>query len=371
MLIKGQIMRNFLFVTNSLGFGGAEKMLVFVANALSRRGYTCTIINLDSLPEYVNEHRQTIDANVKVYAAKDVPSGQNKHIFRIKYIQNVALEVNADVLIGFTNFPNLYATIVGKLLHIPSIMSERGDPARTNGKSLKDRMITFLINRANGGVFQTDGAMAFYGKGLQKRGQVIPNPIFLKGEIPVVKYQDREKTVVSVGRLDNWQKRLDVMLQAFKQFHKNHPEYILKLYGRGAQENVIRQWAVELGISEYVRFMGLTTQPMQDIAKDGMFLITSDFEGISNSLLEAMAVGLPCVSTDHTPGGARMLIQDHENGLLAPIGDAQALAQALNEFADHPKLAEKCSKNARDVIERFDPNKIIDMWENYIEKVCG
>lgn len=364
-------MARVVFITNSIGFGGAEKMLVFVANNLSRRGYTCTIINLDSVPEYVNEHRQTIDANIKVCTAEDVPNEQNKHIFRIKYIKNVALEVNANVLIGFTNFPNLYATIVGKLLHIPSIMSERGDPARTIGKSLKARIMTFLINRADGGVFQTDGAMAFYSKGLQKRGQVIPNPIFLKGEIPAVEYQDREKTVVSVGRLDNEQKRLDIMLQAFKLFHESHPEYFLKLYGRGAQENEIRQWAVDLGIFDYVKFMGLTTQPMQDIAKDGMFLITSDFEGISNSLLEAMAVGLPCVSTDHTPGGARLLIKDHENGLLVPIGDVEKLAIAMSEFADNPSLAEKCGNNARDVVNRFTPERIIDMWENYINEICG
>ena len=101
-----------------------------------------------------------------------------------------------------------------------------------------------------------------------------------------------------------------------------------------------------------------------------MFIITSDFEGISNSLLEAMAAGLPCVSTDHTPGGARLLIQDHENGLLAPVADCEGLAAAMCEFAENPSLAEKCGNNAKDVVNRFDPQRIIDTWENYIISLC-
>ena len=177
--------------------------------------------------------------------------------------------------------------------------------------------------------------------------------------------------MVSVGRLDNFQKRYDVMLEAFKLFHNRHPDYTLKLYGDGADVEQIRKWVRDLGLSDAVRFMGLTKQPMQDIAADGMFLITSDFEGISNALLEAMAAGLPCVSTDHTPGGARLLIQDHENGLLAPIADAQKLADAMCEFAEDPALAEKCGKNARAVLERFAPERIIDMWEEYCLGVIG
>ena len=173
-----------------------------------------------------------------------------------------------------------------------------------------------------------------------------------------------------MARLDNIQKRYDVMLDAFRLFVQKHPDYVLKLYGRGNDEELIKTWVQERDLSHCVKFMGLTTQPMVDTCRDGMFLITSDFEGISNALLEAMACGLPCVSTDHTPGGARLLIQDHENGLLCPIGDAQSLANAMCEFAENPELAQKCGENARNVVTRFAPEKIIDLWENYILKVC-
>lgn len=362
-------MLRIIFITNSIGFGGAEKMLTFVANSLSERGHICAIVNLGAVPEYVNAYKQNIDEHIEVFNVKDKVQ-QKKRKAEIKAVAQYAKEFRADILIGFTNFPNMYATIVGKMLKIPSIMSERGDPAITLPNTFKDRILKLIIDSASGGVFQTNGAKDYYGKRLQKRGSVIPNPIFIKGTVPNVSYEEHEKTVVSVGRLDNKQKRLDVMLQAFSVFSKKHPEYNLKIYGSGDDENSVRQWCADLNIQDRVKFMGVTRTPMQDISDAGMFLITSDYEGISNSLLEAMAVGLPCVSTDHTPGGARLLITDHENGLLAPMGDVDALAGAMCEFADNPELAQKCGNNARDVVNRFEPSRIIDLWEDYIEKLC-
>lgn len=351
-----------------MSFGGAAKMLCFVAEELCKRGHNVSICNLKTTCDVTN-HERVVDDRIKVHTVAKPENGENINKYRISEIKRIAKECKADVIIGFTEYPNMYAKIVSKLLGIPSIMSERGDPSKFLGKDLKSKLSLFLINRSKGGVFQTGGAKDFYGKGLQKRGMVIPNPIFIKGEIPDVNYEDREKSVVSVGRLDNDQKRYDVMLDAFKIFSEKHPEYVLKLYGRGSDEEQIKAWAVERGIEDKVKFMGLTSQPMQDIAKDGMFLITSDYEGISNSLLEAMAVGLPCVSTDHTPGGARLLIQDHENGLLAPMQDAEGLARAMCEFAENADLAKSCGEKAKEVTTRFAPDKIIDTWEQYILKV--
>ena len=357
-----------LFVTLSLGFGGAEKMLTFVAESLSKRGHAVSIANLNCVPAYVNLHRRAISEDISVTEA----SGDRRKsaMDKVRFVLDVAKKEKADVVIGFTEIPNVIARIVGMILGIPSVMSERGDPARTGvGRGLKNSMVLRLINGSKGGVFQTEGARDFYGRGLRRRGRVIPNPIFIKGEIPEVEYAEREKSVVSVGRLDNEQKRYDVMLDAFRLFSDKHPDYVLKLYGKGSDEELIGQWAKDRNLEEKVLFMGLTTQPMQDIARDGMFLITSDYEGISNSLLEAMATGLSCVSTDHTPGGARLLITDHENGLLAPVGDAKALAAAMCEFAEDSELAAKCGENAKDVVNRFAPDQIVDMWESYILKL--
>ena len=356
---------NILVIAPSLGYAGAEKMIVFTSNQLSARGHRVGIINLNLSSQEIG---QNIDEQAAIFNISGKELGR---LSQLRQIIEIARQEKADALIGFTVNPNLYACLAGKLLGIPSIMSERGDPNRTFEKNWRNRLLRWLINRCSGAVFQTAGAGTFYGKGLQRRGTVIPNPIFIKGDVPQVSMEEREKTVVSVGRLDNMQKRYDVMLEAFSLFVQKHPEYMLKLYGDGSDEARIRQWVQEKGLADKVLFMGRTNQPMQDICRDGMFLITSDFEGISNALLEAMAVGLPCVSTDHTPGGARLLIQHGENGLLAPVGDAQALADAMCRFAEAPVLAGHCSEKAREVVERFHPDRIIDQWEAYCKKIAG
>lgn len=358
-------MKNVLFVSASLGFGGAAKILTFVATELSKRGYNVGVVNVNSV-SWKTECLRKLPENLKVYNVENF--GKHKNTSNIKQIVRFAKDFKADMLIGFTSFPNMYAKIVGTILGIPSIMSERGDPSRLKNKTLKGKLSDWIINRSKGGVFQTDGARKYYGKGLQKRSVVIPNPIFVKGDVPSVEFNDREKSVVSVGRLDNYQKRYDVMLKAFKLFNEKHPDYKLKLYGEGPAEQDIIKWIKELDITDSVELMGLTKNSMVDMAKCGMFLITSDFEGISNSLLEAMAVGLPCVSTDHTPGGARMLIKHGENGLLAPVEDAEKLADCMCQFAENSELAKNCGEKAREVLTRFSPEKIIDQWENYIKK---
>lgn len=359
-----------VFVTGSIGLGGAAKMLCFVAESLAQRGHEIHIVDLNT-NQNASGYQRPVSDNIGLHTVVGSNKKGLQRVEQIKQIAKIAKSVKADLLIGFTLFPNFMVSIVGKMLRIPSIMSERGDPKWTFTGSPVLKLFLMVINRCTGGVFQTEGAKYLYGEKLKKNGTVIANPIFIEGEVPCVRQSEREKTVVSVGRLDNYQKRYDVMLDAFSIFSKKHPEYILKLYGKGSDEEKIALWVKEKGLEEKVRFMGLTTKPMEDTAKDGMFLITSDFEGISNSLLEAMAVGLPCVSTDHTPGGARLLITDHENGLLAPIEDAEKLAEALCEFAENPELAEKCGKNARDVINRFAPERIVDMWEDYCIKISG
>ena len=362
-----------VFITNSIGFGGAEKMIAFVANGMAKRGHDVSVINFNSAGgNYINKHKQEFENNIGLYTFGGKNTGKISRLQKILFSKKIVTDFNADVMVCFTMYPSFVGKIVNMMTGIPSIMSERGNPyATVNKKNIFSLLELFVVNRSAGGVFQIKGASVFYSKRLQERGTIIPNPIFVREKIETVAFSEREKTIVSVGRLDNNPKRYDIMIKAFSLFSRNHPEWVLKLYGIGCDENIIKKWCVEEGIAEKVIFMGLSKHPMSDISNAGMFLITSDFEGISNSLLEAMAVGLPCVSTDSAPGGARMLIQNNSNGLLAEVGNHEKIAEAMAKFADDPNLAKQCGENAKLVLSRFDAERTLDKWESYIAEVVN
>lgn len=356
-----------LFVVNSLGIGGAEKMVVFVAKELKVRGHNCSIINLN----INNKFDRSPEGELEVFNADIQYTGMLTTNFKwIKFVYDISKKERPDVIIGFAGLANFCVAATEKLLKIPSVICERNDPFRTfRHPSFSQRLKIRTINSATGAVFQTREAGEFYSKKLRKKSVVIANPIFINEDYSPIDYANLPKTIVSLGRFSNKQKRFDVLLKGFKEFHKKHVDYILNIYGSGPDEEYINSQIAALGIDNFVEVKGKTDTPLKTLSGEGIFAITSDYEGISNSLLEAMAVGLPVVSTDHTPGGARLLIEDHKNGLLIPTEDPHALSSALAEYAEKPELRFLCGTKAKNVINRFSPVKCIDSWESYLQSI--
>lgn len=359
---------NITIVANSFGFGGAEKMVFFLAEELEKRGYIVSMVNLNIWPT----ETRVPPKEIQYRTANVTHHGRFRmHFNYIKFVYDSAKLFKADVLIAFTDMANFCVPIVGKLLHIPTIISERGDPESVYSRSSWFMKLKFrIMNSADAAVFQTEGAQRQYSKRIQDNSIVIPNPIFIKENLPQINYKVRPKTIVTLSRLsNNKQKRFDILIKAFAIFHKKYSNYKLVMYGDGDCMSMIKEMSCELGIQDSVFLMGRTANALVDIQKEGIFLTTSDYEGISNSLLEAMAVGLPVIATDHRPGGARLLIQDHINGLLVPCGDFLAISNALCEMANNPILAESCGKEATKVLERFSPEKTIQAWETFINLI--
>lgn len=358
-----------LFVTDAFGYGGAEKQLAFVAEGMINHGHSIGICNLKQTGVYGGKRQ--VDDRIQLFVAdiKYRNTFQSNYEL-IKFTFLIAKKFKPDLIVGF-KLAGFYASVVGKLLHIPSVISERADPYRTyKNASWMLQIKLWFINHANGAVFQTKQAAAFFSKGLREKGVVIPNPVLVSSDLPSIDYSRLPKTLVYLGRLDNKQKRLDVMLDAFKLFVATYPNYSLKIYGNGPDEDLVKQWISDKGLNSFVTLMGVSKKPLHDLSREGIFVITSDFEGISNSLLEAMAIGMPVVSTDHTPGGARLLINNGVNGLLVPTGNADAFCHALSLYASDNSLAERCGRNAKSVLERFSPSRIYCMWETYLCNLC-
>lgn len=245
------------------------------------------------------------------------------------------------------------------------IISERDNPKRLMKKRYGRPFVKKYYVRADRVVYQTQDALDTYPVCVSKKGVVIPNPI--KGNLPVSHTGIRNKTITTFCRISK-QKNLPVLIDAFAMLHKEHPEYQLKIIGDATNEEgvAVRKAAeaqiARLGIQDTVLWCPFSANVHSLIIEDAMYVNSSDFEGMSNAMLESMAIGMPVVCTDCPIGGAKAMIRDRENGMLVPVGDSKAMYMAMKEVIEDSDLAEKISKNAAKLRETLSLENIAKRW---------
>ncbi len=353
-----------LFLKESLYYGGAAKMMAFVANNLSK--YNIDVVML--LYNSKDSIQQKIDNNIRLINHSIAAKGKFKHFSNIFKLKKIIQKEAPDVIISFLTFNNLYASIIGKITGIPTIISERGNPYALKG--FKNKIILSMFNLASGAVFQTNGAKEFFSEKLQKRGCVIPNPVVRKNNASKFNSSTDNHEIVFIARFENVQKRQDLMIEALEKVIVTYPDTLLKFYGTGEDQAMIENLVRDKGLENNVRFMGYTNSPEEVMVNSEVFVLTSDYEGIPNSLIEAMSVGMPVVSTDCDPGGARMLIKDGVNGMLVKKNDAQGIADAIINIFSDKNLRLRLSEEAYKITETFSEDKIAKLWIEYITSIA-
>jgi glycosyltransferase involved in cell wall biosynthesis len=151
--------------------------------------------------------------------------------------------------------------------------------------------------------------------------------------------------------------------------HKSFPEYELHIYGEGEEKENLVEYITKKRITEKVFLDGFFANIHEEIKDAAMYVSTSNYEGMSNSMLEALALGIPTICTDCPSGGARMVITNGVNGLLIPVGDEKALIEAMFFLIENPKDSARMSINGEKIVDRLSEKKIVDKWEKYINLV--
>lgn len=269
----------------------------------------------------------------------------------------------------------LYNAIFLSLLSVHKsnrlIISERGDPCQSLTSKTDIAFFKKMFPKADEMVFQSLDVKRWYNENTKVKGTVIFNPI--KADLPSPYYGERSKKIVNFCRLTA-QKNLSLLVKAFSILNKEYPLYELFIFGNTtgtASEQYMKKVFEDIdksGCSDHIHVLPARKDIHEYVKDYAMFVSSSDFEGMSNSMLEAMAIGLPVVCTDCPAGGARAVIRDHENGLLVPIKDAKALYEAMKEIIDDPNLSLKLSNNAVLLREELSEDKIMAQWE---EVLCG
>lgn len=386
------------FFIDSLGGGGAERVVSVLSKELHARGYEIDILMLNKRPLAYQ-----LPEGVKLYYAEDLPVSSGwgrfvrKLLERCMHLQvrfwNPLLRkfgchnyprVNETQMYFFANYAlpfreylkqnpgctafgflirsNIAMLMAAKGLRVKTVFCERNNPVRpdmpANIMKIRDR----ITRRCDAAVFQTQDQRDYY-TWLKCPSAVIPNP--LKEGLPEPFVGRRRKEIVNFCRL-NKQKNIPLLIEAFELLLREHPDYTLRIYGRGDEKDNLIALTKEKGLEKTVFFEDFASDVHGRIRDAAMYVCSSDFEGLSNSMLEALAIGLPCVCTDCDGGGARMMIRDHENGILTPVGDAQALYRGMKEIIENPELAQRFSVEAAKVREELSIDAIADQWKAMI-----
>lgn len=357
--------KHITFIIPCLGSGGAERVVSSLANELVQRGYNVSIVLV-----ILRDQKYATDPRIGIHSLDciddlDIPTVK-RYLLRLSKLRRVLKQLSPDLVISFLADINIDVclSMIGR--KVPVIVSERNDPAKEPASRAKQILRRFAYLRANGFVFQTPDAQAYFSHRIQKKSTIILNP--LTSTIADVFRGQREKRVVAVGRLAE-QKNYPLLLEAFCKFSEQFREYVLDIYGQGPLEQELQNQIHEMGLDGKVTLKGYCSDAHSAIRNAAFYVLPSDFEGMPNTLIEAMALGLPSISTDCPCGGPRMLIRNRENGILVPVGDAAALEKAMCTLAADPDYAAKIGLAAEQLRNRVDIGTITDQWVQYINTV--
>ena len=359
-LVESEHRMKITIFTGSLAGGGAERVATNLANFLASRGHEVEILTVGE--------RKAIEAlapQVKTSSLAAKAQSSNKVLNRIQRftaLKKHLKEQNRDCYISLLSLPSFMLLLLKRHTKAAIIVSQRNDPgSQEKWVQAANRR---LARRADGFVFQTVEAWDWFMPFIRKVRQVIIpnaiNPAFLR--TPYTGQRNRE--IVSIGRLTA-QKNFALLITAFSLVSEEFPDYRLTIYGEGPLRKQLEDQVQDLNLADRVSFPGFVTEIEQRLETAAMFVLSSDFEGMPNALMEAMALGLPCVSTDCSGGGASFLIDSGKNGLLVPTGNPQALAEAMRSILSNPQLAARLGTEAADIKKQLSPEEIYKQWESF------
>lgn len=347
------------FYINSIGYGGAERVITNLAKQFALAGYEIVFITSLSLDnEYAlppETKRFILKTEKKWFIAKNFSY--------VKQIRNILKQEKPDYIISFMAEPNFRIILASRFLHIRTIVSVRNDPSKEYPNFLYRFLAKFLYRFAHGIVFQTQQAREWFPRCIQKRSAIIFNQV---GE---QFYQDypvsKKEGIVTVGRLTK-QKNHALLIEAFSLIH-HKVEDNLYIYGDGALKSALEELITEKKLQKRVFLMGTNDHIETEIASKKLFVLPSDYEGMPNCLMEAMAMGVACISTNCSCGGPKELLGDIESIALCPINSAEKLADLmLVALVDNNRLIE-LSNYGKNKAEDFRTEVIFKKWRSYIE----
>lgn len=354
-----------LFYIGNLRKGGAERVVATLSNKLVEKNEVIIITTTDEKIEY------SLNKSIKLFNLKNFDGNKNplvKNIIYLKRLKDYIKDIDPDIILGFLPEPSYRLLLLKPFIKTPVIISDRNDP-KVEYASLKSRTIMkTLYKKADGFVFQTEEARSYFSKKIQDKSVVIANPV--DDKFFNVNYcGENSKEFINVGRL-NEQKNQIFLIESFKEIIKKYPDYKLLIYGDGDMKEELSSYIIKNKLNDNVKLCG-NVDNIENVLKDKKgFILSSRYEGMPNALMEAMSVGLPCISTNCPCGGPRELIKNNKNGLLIENENKEQLISSIIYIIENREKCISMSKTAKKEMNNYNCDKITAKWLDFMKEVC-
>lgn len=359
--------KKLVFIVHNLGFGGAQKMLVYVAETCLTEYKTVHLLALANQKTELKIDKKIVVNKLHYRFYSNIVKKITQKVRTIKEIHKYLSQEKPDAvcIFGLDTFFLTRVAMIGMKIKI--VVSERNAP--TSYGKVWYYFSKWLYRKSDAVVFQLEDVKKMYNLEIQRKSYVIPNP-YRENGIECFKGKRKEIIVSAAAKFDG-RKGIDTLIKAFAEVHKEHPSYQLVIYGDGPLLKDYKILASQLGINNCTLFPGMISNVAEKIKDATAFVLPSRNEGIPNVLMEAMGIGVPCIACDCIPGGPRLLTNSGERGLLVAVDDVAEMAKAINRIIKNPDLQKELSIKGQEVRSIFSDKKIKRMWLNVFKDAIG
>lgn len=351
------------FFLGQMANGGAQRVISILASQFVSHGNDVSVLTV-----FETDHEYELGDKIQriVLDSHKKKRGFVATVSHLVALRKIIKRDKYNVLISFLGGANYHAVLATRFTKTKCIISVRNDPAVEYPGRIHRLLARNLLPMAEGCVFQTEDAKKWFPPKLRRKSEIIPNPIgdrFFK-----INRAPQKGLIVSCGRLEK-QKNQELLIEAFSMLEKEDSDLLLHIYGSGSRKEYLQKIVRQKQLENKVLFQGRIDDVAEALSKAYCFVLPSNVEGMPNALMEAMAVGLPCVSTDCPCGGPRFLIKNGENGILVPVKDVVALKNAIQLVLASEPMANELGSKARKRAESFSEHAIFQRWMFYIKEV--
>lgn len=367
-----------LFLIHSLSSGGAERVTANLANHWSARGWQVAVVTLAPKDTDFYQLRPEV-RRIALSLTGESPnflSAIIQNLVRIRAVRRVLLQFDPDAAVALMSTANILLSIAKLGMNITAIGSERVHPPQLPLGQPWERLRKWCYGRLDAVVALTDKSAFWIRENTRARTvQVIPNPVVwpMMIQAPIVAPEavlpDSAHILLSVGRLTT-QKGFDILIDCFADLVDSFRDWLLVIIGEGSERVNLEEQIKRRGLAKRVLLTGRVGNLSQWYEAADIFVMSSRFEGFPNTLIEAMACGLPVVSVDCDTGPSD-IIRHEVDGLLVPKGDEAAMRDALMRLMSEVELRVNFGKRAIEARDRFSITSTAEMWENLFREVKG